>query len=469
MGALATAVPNTTGVATPDMLSANPTVAASTPTTPTQNYVTPPNIGNAGSPSGGTLTQGQALPNITTTQAQATAAPSWYTDYLNNISQQGTQAGTNAQYVGTQPMQQQAYDQTTANVGNYQPALTQAMNLVNQGSNMSASAVANPYIQSAASGSALNAAQPYLNEANQNAYSNVNNYMSPYVNDVVNQIGMLGQRQIQQNLSPGATAAAVGSGQFGSKRGAEVLGNTIRDANQNILATQGQALNTGYQSAMQANQADLARQAQLGSTAGQLSSVDLTRQLQAGSTAGQMTTADMANKLAAGQQYRDLASQTQNQGLSDVNALATMGGQQQTNAQNEQLFPLQVAAQQAGLLRGYTIPTSVSSTYTGPIPGAYSASPLQQVAGIGTLLGALNQGSGTAGTGPSAINNLLTGLGNAGGSAYDWLKNLNSTNSTSAVSTSPDLSGNYPVQTTDPGSPGYLDPNLNVNYPTNSG
>jgi hypothetical protein len=72
--------------------------------------------------------------------------------------------------------------------------------------------------------------------------------------------------------------------------------------------------------------------------------------------------------------------------MGDVNALSTMGGQQQQIAQNQQLFPLQVAAQQAALMKGFTIPTSVSSTYTGPIPGAYQTSPLMQLGSLGAGL-----------------------------------------------------------------------------------
>jgi len=78
-----------------------------------------------------------------------------------------------------------------------------------------------------------------------------------------------------------------------------------------------------------------------------------------------------------------------------VNALSTMGGQQQQMAQNQQLFPLQVAAQQAALMKGFTIPTSVSSTYTGPIPGAYQSSPLQQLGSLGAgITGLFSSGAG---------------------------------------------------------------------------
>lgn len=280
------------------------------------------------------LTQGDPLPNITTTQGSVTTAPSWYTDYLNNLATQGTAAGTGATYAGASPLQTQAFNAAQSNVGNYQPALTGAMNLANQVGTTDVS-------------------------------KTVGNFMNPYTQNVVDAIGTLGQRNINQYLAPMATASAVGSGQFGSKRGAEVLGQAINSGLQNINAAQAQALQTGYTQALQAAQ----QQA--------------------------------ANELGASQQLGNLATSAQGLGLGDVNALATLGAQQQQIEQNQSLFPLQVASQQAGLLRGYTIPTSVNSTYTGPIPGAYSSSPLAQIAGVGSLMGAVSNTplGGAIGTG----------------------------------------------------------------------
>jgi hypothetical protein len=309
------------------------------------------------------LTQGSPLPNITTTQSQATTAPSWYTDYLSGLAQQGNQAGANAQYVGATPLQEQAFEQTAQNVGNYQPSLQAATNLAQQA-------------------------------GNTNVAQSVGNFMNPYTQQVVGALGDVGRRNIEQYLAPGATSAAVGSGQFGSKRGAEVLGQAMNTGLQNLNLAQSQALQTGYSQALQAAQNQV------------------------------------ANQLAGSQQLGNLATTTQGLGLGDVNALSTMGGQQQTIAQNQQLFPLQTAAQQAALLRGYTVPTSVASTYTGPIPGAYSASPLAQIAGVGSLLGALNTPSaGGGGVTPAA--NIIGGLANAGSSLYNWLSGL-STNDAAA-------------------------------------
>ena len=281
-----------------NMSNTTPTNMATNPlsqynVTPTTNSPAIPSTGAvAGSPSTGSFSQGAPLPNITTTQSQATAAPQFYTDYLNQIAQQGAQAAQNSQYVGAQPLQQQAFSQVGQNVGNYQPALQNAINLANS-------------------------------VGNSNLYQAV---------------GDLGEANIRRNLAPQATAGLVGSGQFGSSRGATALGDTIANAELGITAQQQAALQQDY-----------------------------------------------ANRLNASNALGSLAGQTQALGLGDVNALATMGGQQQTIKQNEQNYPMQQLTNESALLRGYTMPTSTSSSYTGPIPGAYAASPLQQIAGLGAL------------------------------------------------------------------------------------
>jgi hypothetical protein len=300
------------------------------------------------------LTQGSPLPNITTTQGQTTTAPSWYTDYLSNLAGNVTNQTTGpnaAQYVGAQPLQQQAFNTAGALPGTYQPMVNEAAGL--------------------ASG---------VGEAD--VAGNVSKYMTPYTTNVVNALGDLGQRNISQFLAPQATSAAVGSGQFGSKRGAEVLGQAINTGLQNLNLEQSKALQTGYTQALTAAQQE------------------------------------QANKLGAATQLGNLATTGQNLNLADINALSTLGGQQQTIAQNEQLFPLQTLNTGAAALRGYQIPTNVSSTYNGPIPGAYSASPLQQIAGIGALLSAASTSASGA---PTSFGNWLGGQLTSAGSGIGSL------------------------------------------------
>jgi hypothetical protein len=269
-------------------------------------------------PGGGGLTQGTALPNITTTQKQATSTPEFYTKYLNQLAEQGADAAQNAKFVGATENQISAFDLAKSSVGSYDPALLSATNLATE---------AGAY----------------------NAADAAGRYMNPYTKNVVDALGVEGRRNIERYLAPAATSAAVGSGQFGSKRGAEALGQAFNTGLSNLNLEQSRALQTGYTQALAA--AEQERQA----------------------------------RLAGSQRFSDIAKETQTLNLGDINALATMGEQERALKQNQELFPMQQLTSEAALMRGLTIPTSTASSYTGPIPGAYNASPLSQIAGMGAL------------------------------------------------------------------------------------
>jgi hypothetical protein len=70
--------------------------------------------------------------------------------------------------------------------------------------------------------------------------------------------------------------------------------------------------------------------------------------------------------------------------------------------------PLSTASNVAQLLRGYTVPTGTTQTYSGPA-SSYGASPLAQIAGLATLFGTGSNG------GTSPIQGILKtfGLNNA--------------------------------------------------------
>lgn len=353
------------------------------------------------------LTAGSPLPNITTTQSQQTTAPGWYTDYLSNLANFvtgqtiGTPATTvdgvtkaavpgTAQFVGTQPLQSAAF-QLAGNIAKsygIDPATFLQKSATGEsadgGSNIAGNVSSTGV--SADAGTAAGGLQPLgvqgalrniqnLSTADitkagtQGGQSRIEEFMNPYTRQVVDVIGELGKRNINQYLAPGAVGSAVGSGQFGSKRGAEILGQSINQGLQNVGALQSQALQSGYAQALQAAQAE------------------------------------QDKRLAQNLGYGNLSQVGQGMTLADLNALATMGAQQQTIAQNEQLFPLQTALMGAQGVRGYSVPTGVSSTYTGPIPGAYAASPLSQIAGLGSIIG----GVSTTPFGKS-VGNFLGGL-----------------------------------------------------------
>lgn len=346
----------------------------------------------------------------------ATTTPQFYTDYLNNVAARGTAGANAAQYVGASPLQQQAFTDVAKNVGNYQPALNAAGRNYGAAASTDITGAANPYLQAGTAISGLSQANPYLQSGTSSAADLVGNYMNPYTQNVVDQIRIANQQNIAQNLSPAITSGAVGAGQFGSQRGANALALGISNANLGALNQQAQALQSGYTQALQAAQQQRANQLNAGQTAGTLQNQFNTNQVTAGQIAGNTAAQEAANRIAAGTGMMNLGTQQQKSGLADVDALSTLGGQQQTIAQNQQLFPLDVAAKQMGVLSNAQIPTTTVQSMTG--------SPLSAIAGLGGLTAGMFS-KNASGTSPA--ENLWGAIGapvkDAISGTYDWAKN----------------------------------------------
>jgi hypothetical protein len=322
----------------------------------------------------------------------ATTSPSYYTDYLSNLATKGTAAASNAQFAGAQPLQEKAFADVAGAGSAYKPTLEAA------GQTLS---------QAAGSTAPLSAATPYLTDATSDPSQAAQSYMTPYIQSVVNALGDTGARNIRQNLSPLATAAAVGSGQFGSKRGAEVLGQTEANANRDILNAQSAALNTGYQNALTAA-------TQQNQIAGQ-----------AGTTASNAADATQRNLGTIGTEQSQLAGQNQALGLSDVNALATLGGQQQTIAQNKENFPLTTLSTLSGIMAGQQVPTTQTQTA--------SQAPLSLLAsgttGLAGLFQPMTDSKGNAmldaaGNAITKYSSLVGGLSGAGDAVKSWFSDV---------------------------------------------
>ena len=331
---------------------------------------------------------------LQSSQTQNTTAPDYYTNYLSNIASQGAAAvnpTTGAQFVGPTDLQNQAFQDVSGAASAYQPTLQQA------GSTLTSAGT---------SASPLSSANAYLAAAGANPSQEAAANMDPFASSVANQLSNIGMRNIQQNLDPSVTSAGVGTGQYGSQRGAQVLGQVNANALNDLNTQIGQLMNTGYNTALTTAEQQNQLQGQLGSTAANAAS------------AGQQNLTNL------GAQQSALAAQNQALGLGDVNALSTLGGQQQTIAQNQQLFPLTNLSTLSGLLRGYNVPTSTTTTAQG--------SPLSGLATVGSGLAGLLQGTGTSGTGPNLLSQ-LTGQSTLGGLASNiggFLSNLGSSNTT---------------------------------------
>jgi hypothetical protein len=227
--------------------------------------------------------------------------------------------------------------------------------------------------------------------------------MSPYTSAVTDNIARLGARNFNQNIMPGVNSSMIGSGQFGSTRNADVLGQAAVQASNDITGQQSQALQSGYSTALgafnsDANRVQAQQQLQANTTlgAGNLAqgalSADANRQqtqgqLQANTalTGSQDTTSALST---AANQTGALTQTAQNMGNTDNSNLLASGNQQQAlqqkgydtvtaNANTALTEPWTQLQNQASLVNNMQLPNAVTTTSNGPAsaygPGAISS------------------------------------------------------------------------------------------------
>lgn len=343
---------------------------------------------------------------LQSSQTQATQAPAYYTDYLSSLANKGQAAASQAQFVGAQPLQTMAFCKAETNFGAQQPTYQTGQGYVGQAAGQDVTGAALPYLKSATTASPLCAAKPLIcQSANLNLGSVACQYMSPYIQSAVQNMSDIAQRNIRNNLSPAATAAAVGSGQFGSQRGAQVLGQVTAQAEQCLNSQISNLLNQGYGQALGAAQSKQGALTNLANTTATAQQAQNQANLTAGQTAANAAANEGQILNQAGQTMGTLGTQAANTNLACINALSTLGGQQQTIGQNEQNFPLTNLASLSNLLQGYSIPTSTSTTLC--------MSPFSAAAALG---------SGTLGVLTKCATSNLSPLQSAIGTVKDLFK-----------------------------------------------
>ena len=246
-------------------------------------------------------------------------------------------------------------------------------------------------------------------------------YMDPYMNDVIQQQYQDIQRQgdIQKQ---GANAQAVGSGAFGGSRqgiqqaeiNRNVLDQQARTGSQLRSAGFQQASGLAQQAASQQAQQQLAQAQQFGQQAGQLGQQGMQGAQGYGQTAaGLGNLAQLTGQLgqstgALGQTVGQLGTATaglgqlgQQMGVQDVNSLLGVGALQQgqtqkgfdvarANALAEQALPYQQVGFMSDIFRGVPALQQTYSTSTTPGPSTGS-----QMLGLGIAgLGAVGQAGG---------------------------------------------------------------------------
>ncbi len=410
---------------------------------PFQQYTGPLNAGL-------TADQQQAY-NIVRGSANGAASP-WLqagTDLYNQSADASSGAAGQGAFDQASGLFTGAAGANTAGIS--QPYVQQGAGLAGIAGQGSSLAAANPYIQQSTSPTGLQAASPFLGAASQTFPGAVQDYMSPYTQQVTDRIAQLGERNLKENLLPSISDQFVRAGQFGSAQQRDVVGRALRDTNESVLGQQAQALEQGYGTAGQLFNQDQSRLAGLagtagglgtsqqqilqgaGNTLGGLSGSDLSRQLSAGQTIGQLglgqssaasadasrqlqagqglsnigqsqiqaSQADLQRQLAAAQGLAAIGQQGQNMTLQNAAALQSVGAEQQQTAQQgintaygqfqqQQSYPWQQIGNLSNVIQGLPVNTSSSTqaSTTQPAPSG-----LSQVAGVGLgVAGLANSG-----------------------------------------------------------------------------
>lgn len=285
------------------------------------------------------FTQGAPLPDIKQTETKADVAPSYYTDYLSSLA--------DAAKTG---MGRTAAEGVAA----YDPMQTTGYGKV---------------------ATAAKAYAPGLTSAGQTAATaaggidpnRITALMDPYQKSVVDEMARLQQENIQRSIMPSLRGAFVGRGDLGSQRYASATGQTLGDLQRSLLGQQAGVLSSGYQNAVKAALDELQIQNQ------------------------------------AAQTQARIAEQEQALGLTEAGALTKAGAERQAYEQAKLDYPLKQATTAAALMRGYQIPTTQTSTFVGPKAGTYQTSPLANILGVLSTLGAVKGGS----TGDKALSGIF--------------------------------------------------------------
>lgn len=312
------------------------------------------------------LFEGSAPTPGSTSSSTQIQLPEWYTQYTTDMlgRAQGVANLPYAQYTGPRiagftPTEKTGFEQTKAAAAAYQPFLNQAGAALSQSAGMSGMGAAagdfekassmlgaqaaapyltpaaamsglsaaqplfsqaTPIIQQAGESSAISAAQPYLSAAARTFPQAAQEYMSPYIQNVVEKMGDIGVRQLQEKYLPAIGQEFIGAGQFsvgpGSTRMGEFGARALRDTQEAILAEQAKALQAGYGQAADIYGQDVGRLAQLAGTVGQLGTADFNRLLESGvrladigAKTGQLTNEDAQRLLDIGKTTGTLTQQ----------------------------------------------------------------------------------------------------------------------------------------------------------------
>ena len=323
------------------------------------------------------LFQGDAPTPVELESSTVQSAPQYLTDYLTQLASAGTQA------LGTP-----TYD-TKGKITGVTPStsasLITPMSALQQGAYIGAGGTPTYNAQgqiigytgsplTSYTGALTNAASAFARQPVTS--EDITRFLNPYEQSVVDEMAKQSAINYQRNVLPSLKAGFVGQGNLGSRRYSNVLGQTAADIQSNLLAQQAKARSQGYETALEAALKEAGYDVQAGTGLSSLGRIE--------------------------QEAAEEAYET----------LARLGSQQTAYEQSKIEAPLTRAANVAELMRGYAYPTSTESKAES-FPPMYNKSPLEQITGLGSLIGAaFPAGGGGAG------DKLLSAIGKVAGQIF---------------------------------------------------
>lgn len=353
------------------------------------------------------LWQGSPPPSVTTNSVSSSYLPDWYQDYVKGIA--GKATSTAGMYEGSPvPAQSVAglngdqyasFQAARGNVGSWAPQLGQAVSATNQ--------IVPTANQGA--GTAMGYAAPAIHNANADVagpagqFTNTwQQYMSPYTQGVVDNIARLGVRNWNENIMPGINDQMIGSGQFGSKRNADVLGRAGRDVSADILGQQAGALQQGYYGAagIQAQDANRQQQQQQIQANTALSGGQFGANTALAGTGMQVGALGQAAGLFSG-----LGQQRSALGFGDAQALSGIGSQQQQQQQNVLSTdyannmaaynqPWDILNNMNSVVRGMQLPSTTMGSVNAPLSRGQAPFGPSALGALGNVYAASSAGAG---------------------------------------------------------------------------
>lgn len=307
------------------------------------------------------LFEGRPPPSTTTFGTTTSDLPKWLSDYTQGlIGRANAIAGEEYQPYGGQrlagltPDQERAFAITRQASGNYLPMLEGA--------------------QSAAQG-ALTQSAPYLQAAGRTFPGAAQEYMDPYINNVINRGSQMAERTLNEKFLPSVANyfGAAGSGPRSTQM-RRTVDQGVRDLTEGLNAQNQAALSGAYTNAGQMFGQDASRMGALAQTAGNLGLNSATVQGALAETGQNLALRDAAAQAAVGEALQGDEQRSLDLAYEDF--------------LNERDFPKQQTDWLASIIRGTPHGTVGTTSGTGPAE-IYQPSGAAQLGSLASTAGGI--------------------------------------------------------------------------------